>query len=340
VKRILCLYPFDIGTQARLRALSPQLDITFAGTDSQGTVDQLEDGTLDALFANFCPADLKRLPSLSWLAAIGAGVEHLRGGDPWSHAVTVTNGSGLHGTAIAEYVVASMLFFSQKIAQRQRTQIERAWPGPWTEPWKALLGAALRGRTVTIVGYGSIGREVARLAQAVGMRILAVKARPTVKGDRGYSPPGLGDPEGSIPERFGDLSELAAFFSRTDYAVLTLPSTPATERVVGAAAIAALPAHAVLINVARGRILDEQALCDALARGKLRFAVLDVASTEPVAPDSPLWLVPNLILTPHISAINEPEGWWELVARLMSENLARYAAGRELLNVVNGAAGY
>jgi len=96
----------------------------------------------------------------------------------------------------------------------------------------------------------------------------------------------------------------------------------------------------VLINVARGRVLDEGALMDALQRGAIRGAVLDVATVEPVAADSPLWRVPNLVLTPHVSAINDPKGWWDLVAGLMHENLARYAARRELLNVTSGAAGY
>jgi phosphoglycerate dehydrogenase-like enzyme len=254
--------------------------------------------------------------------------------------VTVTNGSGLHGTAIAEFVLGQMLFFAQNVSERQRVQAERGWPTVWSELWISLLGTSLRGRTITVVGYGSIGREVARLAHAFGMRVLAVKANPTVRRDHGYSPAGLGDPEGTIPLRIGALSELREMFAQSDYAVLTLPSTAATERVVDAEAIRALPRHAVLMNVARGRILDEVALCAALDQGALRGAVLDVATVEPVAEDSPLWRAPNLVLTPHLSAIQDREGWWNLVAGLMTENLARFAAGHELLNVVDGAAGY
>src|SRR5436190_1433431 len=152
-----------------------------------------------------------------------------------------------------------------------------------------LLGVSLRGRTVTVVGYGSIGREVARIASAFGMRVLAIKARPTVKKDPGFSLPGLGDPEGSIPARTGVLADVTEFFAESDYAVLTLPATPATERIIGRAAIAALPRHAVLVNVARGKMLDETALSDALSRGSLRGAVLDVAVAEPLPNDSPLW---------------------------------------------------
>lgn len=340
MRKVICLYPFDAPTQTRLRAISAELDITFSGTDSQAGVDALADSAADGLLASFCPGDLARLPSLRWLALVGAGVEHLKKADPWGHGITVTNGSGLHGTSIAEYALSQMLFFSQNTTARERSQLEGAWPSVWTDAWLALLGASLRGKTITIVGYGSIGREIARLARAFGMRVLAVKADPTAKADRGYTPTGLGDPDGSIPERIVSTKQLGQLFAESDFAVLTLPYTPATDRVVDAAAIAALPQRAVLINVARGRVLDEGALADALRRGTIRGAVLDVATVEPVPADSPLWRVPNLLLTPHVSAINDPKGWWDLVAGLMRENLARYATRRELLNVVNGAAGY
>lgn len=340
MKRVLCLYPFNAGTQAQLRASSPGLEMTFSGSDTQAGVDAVEDPDLDALLANFAPSDTRRLPRLGWLAIVGAGVDHIRAGDPWKHGITVTNGSGLHATAIAEYTLTQMLYFSQRGAERQCAQCERAWPSVWTEPWLNLLGNRLRDRTLTVVGYGSLGREVARLASAFGMRVLAVKANPSVRDDRGYSPPGLGDPDGRIPARIGALSDLCDMFRESQYAVLTLPSTPATERAVDAHALRSLPPHAVLINVARGPILDEAALCIALREGALRGAALDVATNEPVAADSPLWEVPNLVLTPHVSAIQEPDGWWDLVAGLMSENLARFAAGRELLNIVDGTRGY
>ena len=340
MKKVLCLYPFEPAAQARLRAVSPELDLTFSGTDSQAGVDALADPTVDGLLSNFCPGNLDRLPKLRWLGLVGAGVEHLKKADPWSHGLIVTNGSGLHGTAIAEYALTGMLLFAQRVAERQRAQAERAWPSVWTDPWLALLGTSMRGMTVTIVGYGSLGREIARLAHAFGLRVLAIKADPSVRVDRGYTPVGVGDPEGRIPERFAGTSQIKELFAESDFAVLTLPLTPRTERIVDAAAIAALPKRAVLLNVARGRVVDEDALRAALEKGAIRGAVFDVATVEPVTADSPLWRTPNLVLTPHVSAIQDPKGWWDLVAGLMSENLARYASGRPLLNVVDGAAGY
>ena len=339
-KRVLCLYPLAAEVRERLNALSSSLDIAYGAPDSQETVDGLRDDGLDALLANYCPADLEHVPALEWLQTIGAGVEHLRATDPWARRIVVTNGSGLHGSAIAEYVMANVLRFSQKGPQRRENQAARRWPTAWSQDWQRLLGTSLRGRTLTVVGYGSIGRAVAGVAHGFGMRVLAVKARPALLRDTGYAVPGVGDPDGVIPERVVGIDGIAQCFAASDYAVLTLPSTPATDRVVDRAALSALPAHAVLINVARGRVLDEDALIDALRHGSIRGAVLDVASTEPVPPDSPWWDVPNLVLTPHISAVNDPPGWWDLVGALVFENLTRYAAGTPLLNIVDGAAGY
>ncbi|HEV8229904.1 MAG TPA: NAD(P)-dependent oxidoreductase, partial [Candidatus Limnocylindria bacterium] len=265
--RVRCLYPFDAPTQERLRAAALKAEIVFAGRDSQAGVDALEGDDIDALLANFCPSDLRKLPELRWLGIIGAGIDHIRAGRPWDHGVTVTNGSGLHGTAMGEFTLAYMLHIAQRVADRQANQANRGWPGPWTDPWLALRGRSLRGKTVTVVGYGSLGREVARLAHAFGMRVLAVKADPSTRRDRGYSAPGTGDPNGGIPERIGSLAEVRSLFAESDYVVLTLPSTARTERVIDSTAIGALPRHAALINIARGTILDEDALADALRRG-------------------------------------------------------------------------
>ncbi len=340
VKHVLCLYPFSDEVKAGIRALSPALDVTFSGPESQATVDALADPALDALLANYCPADLKKLPGLTWLGMVGAGVEHLRVADPWSHGVIVTNGSGLQMSAIGEYTMTALLLGTQKLRGRLENQAKHAWPSAWTEDWLGLLGSSLRNRTMTLVGYGSLGREIARLASAFGIRVLAIKARPGQRRDAGYSPPGLGDPEGTIPEAVGGVGEIHAFFARSDFAVLTLPWTTANDRLIDAAALAALPPHAVLINVARGKVLDESALFAALARGALGGAVLDVAPVEPVPTDSPMWGVPNLVITPHVSAINDPQEWWVRVAPLVIENLRRFADGRELLNATSGSSGY
>jgi phosphoglycerate dehydrogenase-like enzyme len=337
--RVRCLYPFAESEQAQLRAASGALAITFSPPDGPMQANAVVDHDAEVLLSNFCPSDLSGLPRLKWLALAGAGIEHLRAADPWAHGITVTNGSGLHATAMAEFVMSSLLWFSQRMRDRIANQEHRSWPPPSEEGWTNLLGYPLRGRTITIVGYGSIGREVARMADAFGMRVLAVKARPDQLADAGYSPPGVGDPTGRIPAEVVSPDEIPRCFAESDYVALTLPWTPATDRIVGRKAISALPRDAILVNVARGKIIDEEALVEALSNGSIRGAVLDVATSEPVPPESPLWHVPNLVLTPHVSG-NNPVGQWVALAALMAENLRRYATGRELINVVSAARGY
>ena len=134
--------------------------------------------------------------------------------------------------------------------------------------------------------------------------------------------------------------QIARCFAESNYVALTLPWTPANDRIVDRQAIGALPRDAVLVNVARGKVIDEAALAEALTNGAIRGAVMDVAAVEPVPPESPLWRVPNLVLTPHVSGNNDPVAGWVALAALMTENLRRYATGRELVNVVSASRGY
>ena len=335
-----CLYPFAEREQAQLRAVSPALAITFSPPDGPVQANAVVDRDAEVLLSNFCPSDPSGLPGLRWLALAGAGIEHLRAVDPWARGITVTNGSGLHATPMAEFVMSSLLWFSQRMRDRIANQEQRRWPPPGVEGWVDLLGYPLRGRTITVVGYGSIGREVARLADAFGMRVLAVKARPDQLADAGYSPPGVGDPSGRIPAAVVSPDQIARCFAESNYVALTLPWTPANDRIVDRQAIGALPRDAVLVNVARGKVIDEAALAEALTNGAIRGAVMDVAAVEPVPPESPLWRVPNLVLTPHVSGNNDPVAGWVALAALMTENLRRYATGRELVNVVSASRGY
>lgn len=337
---VRCFYNFDEEMRARLRAVSPRLAITFSPPDGQAHVDDLDDPEVEVLLSKYCPRDPRRVPRLRWLAVPGAGIDHLGSTDRWGRGLTVTNGSGLFAVPMAEYVLAAMLFFSQRTSFRLLAQEQRSWPVPWEDTWLRLLGSRLRGRTITVVGYGSVGREVARLASAFGMTILAVKARPDQRRDTGYAWPGVGDPDGTIPQQVVGMRDMKECLARSDYVVLTLPSTAATARSIDADAIAALPPHAVLVNVARGSVMDEQALFDALKQGRVRGAALDVLTVEPVPADDPAWTVPNLLLTPHLSGISDPREVSIELVDLLCENLRRYSAGDPLLNVVDGARGY
>ncbi len=202
----------------------------------------------------------------------------------------------------------------------------------------SLGGHGLRGKTVTLVGYGSVGREVARLAQPFGVRILAVKARPDERMDNGFRIPGTGDPDGLIPERIVGMERLPDVVEQADYVVVAAPSTAATRGVLGAAILAALRPDAWLINVGRGDIFDEPALIDALRARPSGGAVIDVTAVEPLDAKSPLWTLPNVIVTPHVAGL-QPATWASLT-ELFCQNLGRWVAGEALLNPVDPEHGY
>src|SRR5690606_1309241 len=180
------------------------------------------------------------------------------------------------------------------------------------------------GTTLGLVGFGGIGREVASRARALGMEVLALRRR------RAEAPQGVevhSGPEG-----------LAELLRRSDHLVLALPETPETRGMIGAAELAGMKEGAVLVNVARGGVLDEEALARALEGGRLRGAALDVFREEPLPPESPLWGLPNVLVTAHVSATSR--GFWRRETDLIVENLRRYLAGEPLLNEVDKQAGY
>jgi phosphoglycerate dehydrogenase-like enzyme len=195
-------------------------------------------------------------------------------------------------------------------------------------------GDQLRGKTLVIVGYGGIGREIARLAAAHGLRVVAVKAiRPsaptTASGFRD------GDPDGPIPDRIVGVDALREATSEADFLSITLPLTERSRGVVSREVLAALPGHAWIINTGRGPVVDEAALAEALAAGRIGGAVLDVFGEEPLPPASPFWSLPNVVITPHVSGAT-----MEYLAPLISENLRRFVAGEPLINRVDPQRGY
>jgi len=196
----------------------------------------------------------------------------------------------------------------------------------------------LRGKTLGVIGYGSIGRETARLADAMGMRVLALKRNPKDRLDQGWCPAGLGDPEGKIPEKYVGPDECAAILAESDYLTVTLPLTSSTRKFIGAKEIAAMKAGAYIVNIGRGEVIDEAALIDALRSGRIGGAGLDVFEHEPLEASSPLWDMENVILTPHMSGANR--GYMEKACELFVENLRRFSSGKELLNRVDPVQGY
>ena len=275
----------DARAGARLREIAPQADIVLLDTDGAWSSDPTG---LDAFFFSedlyYLPesvgAFVKLLESSppTWMQTASTGVDHALFAHLLDSGAIVTNSPGVHGSTIAEYVFAYILSHAKRLPQHAANQAERQWT-----PLESL---ELAGQTLGIVGYGGIGEACAKLARTFGMRTIATKRRPPSLDylDEHFS-----------PDRLHEL--LAA----SDYVVLCCPLTDETINLIDGVALAAMPSHTLLINVARGRVMDHDALADALESGGIAGAVLDVAPLEPLQPDSPLWDLPNCQITPHDS---------------------------------------
>ncbi len=260
---------------------------------------------------------------LRWAHTGSAGVGAALYPEMLASDVVLTNSAGIMGAPIAETVIAMALYFARGLDLALASVRERRWlKDAIYEPTSPVR--ELGGATMGIVGYGGVGREVGARARALGMRLLATKRTP------GPAPEG-----GEL--LLGDAG-LRRLLAESDYVALTLPGTRATKALIGREQLALMKPGAVLINIARGSIVDEPALIEALREGRLRGAGLDVFAREPLPPESPLWEMPNVLVTPHVSAVSPL--YWQRQTELIVENVARYLAGRPLLNVVDKARGY
>jgi phosphoglycerate dehydrogenase-like enzyme len=277
----------------------------------------------------------EQAPRLRWIQLHSAGANQLAGARIAQPPVQVTTASGVHAVPIAEFVLGGVLGLLHHLPRMVRYQDQHFWPV--VDKHALLMPRELWGATLGIAGYGSIGRQTARLARGLGMRVLAMQ-RGEDHRDRGFSFPGVGDPEGTLPERYFLPGQFHEMLSLSDVVLAALPLTPATERLFDAGAFAAMRPGSIFVNIARGAICAEGALTQALASGHLGGALLDVFEQEPLPADSPLWSFPQALITPHISGSNPH--YASRVSQILVENLRRYLSGEPLLNVVDFHHGY
>jgi len=293
----------DVWTRDDLKRVFPDADVAFA-----------------AYVERDLPAMLTRT---RWIQVPAAGVAHVLSPDLIASPIIVTSARGVRAHAIAEHVLASVLALARQLHTAVRRQVEHRWALDELE--SGGLMRTLHGRRLTVVGLGSIGSEVARLASAFGMRVSAVRKRvdqPVPDGVDEVFPP----------------DRLAELLARSDVVVLSAALTSDTRHLMDDAAFHALKPGALLVNIGRGRLVDDEALVAALKDGRAAGAALDVFTREPLDPASPYWDLPNVLITPHVSGAME-DYWTPLVA-LFSENLRRFEAGETLINVVDKVAGY
>lgn len=269
---------------------------------------------VDILFGepNLIAPALPALPDLRWVQSTWAGVEPLL--DPTLRRdYALTNARGVFGRLMSEFVLAYLLLHERRILLRLAAQREHRW-----EP---TLTGTLRGKTMGLLGVGSIGAALAETAKYFGMTV------------RGYTRESKTCPH---VDRYYHGQSLREFASGLDYLISTLPNTPATRKIINAELLAVLSPTSLLVNVGRGSAVDELALIHALQTGRLGGAVLDVFEHEPLPPEHPLWNAPNVFITSHTSAPSFPAD----IASLFCENYHRYIAGQSLRYVVDFEKGY
>ena len=276
-------------------------------------------------------------PKLRWIQLNSAGVNHaLRNRIAQAEDIMVTSVSGIHATNMAHYCLMMMLMFNYKM----RLALDLQSRAHWQENAAGTFSPVdMERQTVGIVGYGSIGRELARLCKTMGMTVLASKRdlRNTAE-DKAFALPDAGDPQGDIPDRIYPADTVASMAKDCDYLVVTVPRTRETEHLIDDEVFDAMKPTAALVNVARGAVVDEQALITALSSGNIGGAALDVFEEEPLPTTSPLWALDNVIITPHISGFTRD--YHEKAALVFKENLRRYLDNRPLLNQLDRAKGY
>ncbi len=313
----------------RLRAVSPRLVVTQQNAASVDEVPSPLWEQVEVLYTMSAVPDPARAPSLRWVQLHSAGVNHVLNTPLWESDVIITTTSGIHAPNMAEYVLLMMLAFAHRLPRMLYYQSRAEWP---SQRWQKFVPQELRGSTVGVVGYGSIGREIGRLAHAFGMRVLGLRRGGTT-GPAGYELPELVDRPGAEPDRLYTPDQLIEMLSECDYVVLTVPYTSATHHLIDRAALRAMKPTAVLINVARGAVVDEAMLVRALREGWIAGAGLDVFEQEPLPADSPLWTLDNVIISPHVSGFTPH--YDDRATALFAENLRRYLAGEPLLNRVD-----
>ena len=309
----------SVETAALVRPLLGEL------ADAVDIVEILEDGSFarDDQISVFCGSvdlfldprtvgtalELLGRESLDWVQSPGAGYELAIFSDLLARGVRLSTASGVSSEPIAQHVFAYLLYWHRDVRRHQQQQRDKEW--------QVIVSDDLTTKTLGIVGYGSIGAAVARIGKAFGMRVVALRRRPIddPNVDEAFSPDGL-----------------HALLGASDYVVLATPLSDETRGLIGAAELSAMGGDSVLINVARGPVVDEEALVTALRAQTIRGAALDVVETEPLPTDSPLWELENCVLTPH-DAGYAPTGP-QLLAELFVDNLGRYLDGSHLVNEV------
>jgi phosphoglycerate dehydrogenase-like enzyme len=332
---VLLTLPFPDVQVERLRAVSPRLRIEMRPVRDVAAIPADLLNEIEVLYTARMLPEPDSVPNLRWIQLHFAGADHMIDHPLIRSGVAVTTLSGAAVPQMAEFVLMSMLALGQRLDRMFADKAKKHWSDQRFDRFQPQL---MRGSTVGIVGYGSVGREVARMAKAMGAHVLAAKRDLMDLEDHGYMPEGMGDRMAEIPDRLYPPEALRSMASVCDFVVITVPLTPKTRGLVGKAVLQAMKPSAFLMDVSRGGVVDHGALVEALNEKKIAGAALDVYPLEPLPQSSPLWELPNVILSPHVAGA--AQNYYEQAATLFAENLRRYVEESPLLNLVEPERGY
>ncbi len=321
---------------AMLRDISPRLNITVHPAKNSGDIPDDVWERSQVLYTNRVIPTPVQAPSLRWVQFHWAGVDHaLEEALLQKPGMLATTLSGAAASQMAEYVVTMLLALGHRLPDMMAHQKRADWP---RDRWERFSPRELRDSTVGIVGYGSIGRQIARLLQPFGAQVLATKKDAMNPKDSGYIPEGMGDPDGDLVLRLYPPEALCSMIKECDFLVVTTPKTADTIHMIGAEEFTAFKPTAFLIDVSRGGIVDHKALITALKEKQIAGAALDVYPEEPLPKDSPLWKLPEVVLTPHISG--NTLYYDQRAMELFAVNLGRYINDQPLFNLIDLKRGY
>lgn len=333
---VIITLDFDDELMKRIAEVSPRLTVEKIVARKVEDINDEVWKRVEVLYTNRILPKSEQAPNLRWIQFHWAGVDHALDEPILSReGLNVTSMSGASVSQMAEHAVMMMLALGHHLPDVFAHQKKAEWP---SGRWNLFNPKELRGSTVGIVGYGSIGRQVARLSQAFGAAVMATKRDILHPEDTGYTIEGMGDPGGDLVNRLYPPQALQSMLKECDFVVVTLPRTKATRGILGAKALAAIKPGAYLVDISRGDIVDHAALIPLLREHKIAGAALDVFPVEPLPADSPLWKLPNVIITPHISGFSPH--YDERAATLFAENLRRYLDELPLYNKLDLALEY
>lgn len=318
-------------------AFGDRIELVTAHTD-----EELRHAVSDAeiLFTWRVPHEVpSETPALRWIQLVSAGADHIRDLPVWQSPVTITAAQGLHTVPMAEHCMSLLLALTRQVPALVRSQDRKEW----IHHQRDLRFGELRGKTLGIVGWGKIGDGIAHLARAFGMRVIGTRWSVMVpsevpSGVAAYADEPWLEPVESPPDIIYPSAQLHEVLGQSDVLVMVLPLTSETEGSFGAPEFRAMKRRALFLNIGRGRVVQEEALISALQSGHLAGAALDVFAQEPLPQRSPLWTMPNVLISPHLGGVSDVTR--DRVARFFAVNLTRYLEGQPLLNEVQRTAGY